>query len=121
MQIRRHLASWVADRAAPNIVEFRTGSQRWRPEFRSKLEKQILQAGDGVDMKSPGGGGFGKPFEREVEAVETDLNIGYISRRTAEEDYGAVIAEVRAFGRPGALPARPRGDRAAPSRSRRRS
>ncbi len=83
--------------AKPNIVEFRTGGQRWRPEFRGKQEKQLLHEGDGMDLKSPGGGGFGDPLLRETEAVETDLNMGYISRRTAEEDYGVVIAEVTRF------------------------
>jgi N-methylhydantoinase B len=42
---------------------------------------------------SPGGGGFGDPFERALDAVELDLNLGYISRETAERDYGAVIAQ----------------------------
>jgi N-methylhydantoinase B len=80
--------------AEPNIVEFRTGGQRWRPEFRGKMEKQILLDGDGADMKSPGGGGFGDPLTRDIEAIESDLNLGYVSRRTAEDRYGVVIAEV---------------------------
>lgn len=83
--------------AKPNVVEFRTGGKRWRPEFRGKQEKQLLHNGDGMDLKSPGGGGFGDPLTREIDAVESDLNLGYISRRTAENEYGAVIAEVKRF------------------------
>jgi N-methylhydantoinase B len=47
---------------------------------------------------SPGGGGFGNPLERALESVELDLNLGYISRQTAERDYGAVIAEQKTVG-----------------------
>lgn len=50
-----------------------------------------------MDLQSPGGGGFGDPLTREIEAIEADLNLGYVSRRTAEDDYGAVIAEVKRF------------------------
>ncbi|MFI5014831.1 MAG: hydantoinase B/oxoprolinase family protein [Hyphomicrobiales bacterium] len=83
--------------AKPNVVEFRTGGKSWRPEFRGKQEKQLLHKGEGMDLKSPGGGGFGDPLTREIEAVESDLNLGYISRRTAEEDYGVVITGVTRF------------------------
>jgi N-methylhydantoinase B len=83
--------------AKPNVVEFRTGGKRWRPEFRGKQEKQLLHKGEGMDLKSPGGGDFGDPLTREIGAVESDLNLGYISRRTAEEEYGAIIAEVTRF------------------------
>ena len=50
-----------------------------------------------MDLQSPGGGGFGDPLNREIEAIEADLNLGYVSRRTAEDDYGAVIADVKRF------------------------
>jgi len=83
--------------AKPNIVEFRTGGQHWRPAFRGKQEKQLLRKGEGMDLKSPGGGGFGDPLARDIEAVEADLNQGYISRPTAEDDYGVVIGEVKRF------------------------
>jgi N-methylhydantoinase B len=83
--------------ARPNVDEFRTGGKRWLPEFRGKQEKQILHSGEGMDVQSPCGGGFGDPLTREIEAIEADLNLGYVSRRTAEDDYGAVIAEVKRF------------------------
>ena len=83
--------------AAPNSVEFRTGGRRWRPDFGGKQETLLLHDGDGADMKSPGGGGFGDPLTREIELVERDLNLGYISQRTAETDYGAVVAGAKPF------------------------
>lgn len=84
--------------AEPNLVEFHTGGKTWCPAMRSKHENQPLHAGDGVRACSPGGGGFGDPLERDAADVERDLNLGYISRATAEAAYGAVIAESRPIG-----------------------
>jgi N-methylhydantoinase B len=84
--------------AAPNEVKYRSGNQEFIPPLRSKYEKQPLKAGDLVMNSSPGGGGFGDPLERALESVELDLNLGYISRATAERDYGAVIAEQTTVG-----------------------
>ena len=79
--------------AAANTVEFTTAGKSWVPELRSKQEKEPFVNGDSIRAASPGGGGFGNAFERDLAAVELDLNRGYISRETAETLYGAVIAE----------------------------
>lgn len=84
--------------AAPNLVEFRTGGETWRPEMRSKYENQLLHSGDGLHACSPGGGGLGDPLDRDPAQVERDLNLGYVSRATAERDYGAVIAAATPLG-----------------------
>jgi len=84
--------------AKANVVEFRTDGKTWRPEMRSKQEKQMLHDGDGIRLCTPGGGGFGDPLERDASTVEGDLNLGYISRETAERDYGVVIGEVKSLG-----------------------
>jgi N-methylhydantoinase B len=81
--------------AQANVVEFVTDGNTWRPPFRSKEDKRALKAGDQLRANSPGGGGYGPALQRDVDAVERDLNGGYISRETAERDYGVVIAEVR--------------------------
>lgn len=84
--------------AAPNEIKLRLGNEEVVPPLRSKYEKQTVRAGDIVFAASPGGGGFGDPLERPLEAVEQDLNLGYISRETAERDYGVVIAEAKPVG-----------------------
>jgi len=84
--------------AAPNRVLIHTGGKAWTPEFRSKIEKQPLAPGDGVQAASPGGGGYGNPLERDAAEVERDLNLGYVSRDTAESVYGAVIAQTTRLG-----------------------
>ena len=103
--------------AAPNEVKYRSGNEEFVPPLRSKYEKQPLKAGDLVMNSSPGGGGFGNPLARALESVELDLNLGYISRATAERDYGAVIAEDAAGRRVHALHAGHDGERKEPEKS----
>jgi N-methylhydantoinase B len=81
--------------AAPSVVRFGVGGREMTPPMRSKIEKQRMYAGDWLAAASPGGGGFGDPLERDLESVERDLNLGYVSRRTAEEVYGVVVSEQR--------------------------
>jgi N-methylhydantoinase B len=81
--------------AQPNKVELTTAGKTWKPPMRSKLEKEPFAAGDAIRVGSPGGGGYGIAIERELNSVERDLNLGYISRASAENDYGVVVAEER--------------------------
>jgi N-methylhydantoinase B len=78
--------------AQPNRVEFVTDGKTWTPQMRSKEDKRSLKAGDTLRAHSPGGGGYGNPLERDLDALERDLNGAYISRQTAEQVYGVVIA-----------------------------
>lgn len=84
---------------APNRVALELGGRRVVPPLRTKLERQPLAAGDSVWAQSPGGGGFGDPLQREPEAVERDLRLGYITAGTAESVYGVVLREA-GRGRP---------------------
>ncbi|MFH6787268.1 MULTISPECIES: hydantoinase B/oxoprolinase family protein [Methylobacterium] len=84
--------------AAPNDVRLRLDGREWVPPLRSKAERVPLKAGDSVRLASPGGGGYGDPFARDLALVEQDLNAGLIDRATAETAYGAVVAEARAVG-----------------------
>jgi N-methylhydantoinase B len=87
--------------AAVNEVRMVLGGEDVRPAMRSKVSKQPLEQGDAVIVASPGGGGFGDPLERDVAAVERDLNLGYITPATAEQHYAAVIASTELVaGRP---------------------
>jgi N-methylhydantoinase B len=44
-----------------------------------------------LTIRSPGGGGFGSPFERPVELVVRDVQDGLVSREAAESEYGVVL------------------------------
>jgi N-methylhydantoinase B len=83
---------------APNRVEFRTGGETWQAPLRSKYDKLAMKAGEGIAFYTPGGGGFGHPFARELGAIEEDLDRGFVSPETAQARYGAVIAEARPVG-----------------------
>jgi N-methylhydantoinase B len=39
----------------------------------------------------PGGGGYGDPFERDVEKVRWDVIEGYVTADQAERNYGVTI------------------------------
>jgi N-methylhydantoinase B len=47
--------------------------------------------GDRISFISAGGGGYGDPFERDPEAVERDVQYGYVSIENAKQDYGVII------------------------------
>ena len=55
----------------------------------TKIAHFSLKAGESVRFETPGGGGFGPPTGRSIEAIAQDLRDGVISRPTAERDYGA--------------------------------
>jgi N-methylhydantoinase B len=50
-----------------------------------------LKPGDVVTIDAAGGGGYGKPLERDPEMVERDVLEGYVSLEKAGEDYRVVI------------------------------
>jgi hypothetical protein len=45
-----------------------------------------------VRIETGGGGGWGHPFDRESERVLADVCGGFVSRASAEEHYGVVLA-----------------------------
>ncbi|MCB1742090.1 MAG: hydantoinase B/oxoprolinase family protein, partial [Gammaproteobacteria bacterium] len=53
--------------------------------------RQPIAAGERLIMEMPGGGGFGTPWERSVEAVQADVRHGLVSPESARRDYAVVI------------------------------
>ncbi len=51
----------------------------------------VLKRGDVFRMETGGGGGWGHPFDREPEQVRSDVLGGFVSAKSALEDYGVVI------------------------------
>lgn len=47
--------------------------------------------GDVAEFYSAGGGGYGDPLERAVEAVVADVAAGLLSVENAREEYGVVV------------------------------
>lgn len=52
-----------------------------------------IAAGERLIFQTPGGGGFGNPFERDVNAVMTDMQRGLISHDAAQQSYGVAIQD----------------------------
>lgn len=53
--------------------------------------KYLLQPGQKVTLRLPGGGGYGPAFERDPQAVLEDVRQGRVSAERAAADYGVVI------------------------------
>ena len=49
---------------------------------------QVVPAGDRVIVSMPGGGGMGDPTERDPDAVERDVRLGYVTEDAARTEYG---------------------------------
>ncbi len=64
---------------ATNQIEISQGGSVALPEHISKGEGYTLEPGDWVQVRTPGGGGYGLPSERLQETIERDLRRGYYS------------------------------------------
>ena len=54
----------------------------------SKVARIEMQPGDAMRIETPGGGGYGGPHDRPLEAIAKDLRDGRVSRAAAVKDYG---------------------------------
>jgi N-methylhydantoinase B len=77
-------------RAGDIVINPDTASAKRLP---TRYADYPLRAGDIFRLDTPGGGGFGDPFEREPERVLADVEEGYVSREAAARDYGVVLTQ----------------------------
>ena len=98
---------------APNhVVVTRQGGDYVSPHL-SKDEDIRVVAGDAISVGTPGGGGYGDPWQRDPALVARDVARGYFTAADAARDYGVVVTaadppvldarateEVRRGGRP---------------------
>jgi N-methylhydantoinase B len=77
---------------ALNILEVGQKDRVASPEHLSKGEGYELEPGDWVRVRTPGGGGYGDPRERDPALVRRDLARGYITREEAQRWYPAATA-----------------------------
>ncbi len=76
--------------AAPGrfmLVDGETGERK----AIGKEKGLALKPGDLLWVETGGGGGYGPPGARRLEAIERDLAAGYVSPAAAERDYGVKI------------------------------
>ncbi|MDX1433619.1 MAG: hydantoinase B/oxoprolinase family protein, partial [Gammaproteobacteria bacterium] len=72
---------------ATNEIEIRRDGTVERPFDNAKGDGFTLEAGDTVQVRTPGGGGYGPPAERARRSIERDLSRGYYDREQAARDY----------------------------------
>jgi N-methylhydantoinase B len=84
---------------APNEVRIHRRGTTTIPLHLSKDQGIALAPGDRVEVKTPGGGGYGDPFTRDPALVERDVRRGYYTR-----DVAATLFRV-AFAADGAIDA----------------
>jgi N-methylhydantoinase B len=58
-----------------------------------KLDSFAIKKGDTVTMMMPGAGGYGDPYLRDTALVNRDVAWGFVGRRSAERDYGVIVAD----------------------------
>lgn len=61
----------------------------------------LLEAGDSITFRTPGGGGAGPAHERDRALLRRDLCEGYVSAQRAAADYGEAISRPPATARRG--------------------
>ena len=80
----------------PNRIEIVQGGKRSTPVHLSKDQDVILREGDWIDVRTPGGGGFGQPSSRRPEMIERDLLRGYYDPASIAELFGKAVPETPA-------------------------
>jgi 5-oxoprolinase (ATP-hydrolysing) len=63
--------------------------EMWPAKFTGK----VLKAGSTIEIAVPNSGGYGEPFERDPQAVLSDVLDGFTTPELAERDYGVVIRD----------------------------
>ena len=76
------------------LIDRGNGTELASPHFVSKGTRISLQKGDIVSQCTAGGGGYGKPEDRNDHDVKRDLRLGYISKTEAIKTYGMKIEDV---------------------------
>ena len=63
---------------APADHDFTVGGDTFKAPHRSKVDKLYMRQGDGVYLRTPGGGGFEDPAQRDPAATARDRENGFL-------------------------------------------
>ena len=77
--------------AALNEFYFEQNEGDFTPPMGSKMVGIQLMNGQAVRLESPGGGGYGDPLLRSIDAVTEDIRLGYVSPENASSEYGVAV------------------------------
>ena len=76
-----------------NRIQIHRAGQTFEPTHVSKDQGVVINDGDSVTVSSPGGGGYGEPFNRVPSKVATDVQAGYYEPDDAANRFGVVLSE----------------------------
>lgn len=74
--------------AATTEVVWNLAGEEFRPPHITKASGVVMQQGDVLRVRTPGGGGYGDPRLRDRDAVRSDIENGYLDQDQANEIYG---------------------------------
>jgi N-methylhydantoinase B len=85
------LGALGGDDGGVNKVVVRQKGRDYIPPHLSKDQDIVVEPGDRIIVSTPGGGGYGDPFERAPALVATDVGRGYYTVADAAERFGVVL------------------------------
>jgi N-methylhydantoinase B len=66
---------------------------RPNPQRSFKATHRKIESGEIISFRTGGGGGYGNPFDRDVNDVLKDVRLGYVSEEKAQTEYGVVLTK----------------------------
>ena len=75
--------------------EWLTAAERFGKVSSGKFSNIMLEEGDRILLRTPGGAGYGDPLERDPKLVEQDVLDELLDIEDAAKDYGVVITPAR--------------------------
>jgi N-methylhydantoinase B len=66
-------------------------TKKGRRTLPGKTGAIVVKKGDRCIRRTAGGGGYGNPFERNPKLVQEDVLNGWVSLKSAKEDYGCIL------------------------------
>jgi len=78
------LGALGGENGAVNRVEITRGGEVFTPPHLSKAQDIVLQPGDSVRVRTPGGGGYGDPALRDPALIAEDVRLGRYSKDEAD-------------------------------------
>ena len=57
------------------------------------LKRAFMKKGESFSNFTAGGGGWGHPYERDIDKILADLKNEYISKNSARDDYGVIVED----------------------------
>ena len=72
--------------ALPNVFSYQHEGKWNKPPMASKMLGIQLQKGESVRLETPGGGGWGRPIDRDVVSRARDEALGYVTKSKATSE-----------------------------------